>query len=223
LGLWVGSEGVIYEFDDSVHVVEPFPIPRNWQRFRAIDFGYTNPFVCQWWAVDPDGRMYLYREIYMSQRTVREHARIINQMSTGERIIDTVADHDAEDRATLRENGIDTTAADKRVQVGIEKVQDRLRVQGDGKPRLMVLRDALLETDQSLADTFLPLSTADEFGSYIWEPQSDGKPNKEQPQKLYDHGMDALRYMVMRLDAQSKVATASGRTVSRKSVAGMFN
>lgn len=223
LGLWVGAEGVIYEFDDSLHVVEPFPIPSTWQRFRSIDFGYTNPFVCQWWAVDPDGRMYLYRELYQTRQTVRTHAQAINHLSIGEHITATVADHDAEDRATLRENGIDTIAADKRVMVGIEKVEERLRVAGDGKPRIMFFRDALIEVDQSLADEFLPTCTLDEFGSYIWEPGIDGKPNKEQPQKLHDHGMDAMRYAVMYLDAQPKIATSSARTVSRRQIAGMFN
>ncbi len=223
LGLWAGAEGVIYEFDDSVHVVEPFPIPASWTRYRSIDFGYTNPFVCQWWAVDPDGRMYMYRELYMSQRTVREHADAINRLTGAERIRETVADHDAEDRATLREHGIDTVAADKRVQVGIEKAQDRLRIAKDGKPRLMIFRDCLAEVDQSLKEAFKPVSIIDEFGSYIWEPGQDGKPNKEQPQKLYDHSLDAARYMVMRIDAQSTVAVSSGRTVSRKQMAGMFS
>lgn len=223
LGLWAGSEGVIYEFDDSVHVVEPFPIPASWARYRAIDFGYTNPFVCQWWAIDGDGRMYLYRELYMSQQTVRNHARAINQLTGRERITATVADHDAEDRATLAENGIDTEPADKRVKVGIEKVEERLRIQPDGKPRLMIFRDALVEVDQEQKDAFRPTCTVDEFGSYIWEPGVDGKPNKEQPQKLYDHGMDAMRYMVMRLDAASNVAVSSGRTTSRAQMARMFN
>ena len=223
LGLWAGAEGVIYEFDDSVHVVEPFPIPASWTRYRSIDFGYTNPFVCQWWAIDPDGRMYMYRELYMSQRTVREHANAINRLTGAERIRETVADHDAEDRATLREHGIDTVAADKRVQVGIEKVQDRLRIAKDGKPRMMFFRDALVEVDESLKEMFHPICTIDEFGSYIWEPSKDYKPNKEHPLKLHDHGMDPTRYITMRIDAQSTVAVSSGRTVSRKQMAGMFN
>ena len=27
------------EFDRNVHVVEPFPLPEHWKRFRAIDYG----------------------------------------------------------------------------------------------------------------------------------------------------------------------------------------
>ena len=84
LGQWVQAEGVVYEdWNDAVHVIDPFPIPADWRRFRVIDFGYTNPFVCQWWALDNDGRMYRYREIYMSKRTVKTHARQIRDLSAG--------------------------------------------------------------------------------------------------------------------------------------------
>jgi len=78
------------DWDPAVHLLDPFAIPDDWRRFRAIDFGYTNPFCCQWWAVDGDGRMYLYREVYMTRRTVREHARTIAEYSDGERIEATV-------------------------------------------------------------------------------------------------------------------------------------
>ena len=102
-------------------------------------------------------------------------------------------------------------------------MQDRLRIAKDGKPRMMFFRDALVEVDESLKEMFHPICTIDEFGSYIWEPSKDDKPNKEHPLKLHDHGMDPTRYITMRIDAQSTVAVSSGRTVSRKQMAGMFN
>ena len=33
----------------------------------SVDFGFTNPIVIQWWAEDPDGRLYLYRELYRDE------------------------------------------------------------------------------------------------------------------------------------------------------------
>jgi phage terminase large subunit len=197
LGLWAGAEGQVYEFDDLVHLVDPFPIPDDWRRIRSIDFGYTNPFVCHWWAIDPDGRMYLYREIYMSRRTVKVHSADINRLSEGENIEVTVADHDAEDRATLEENGIITEAAQKAIKTGIGKTEERLKVAGDGKPRLFVMRGCTVEMDPVLAENYYPTSTAQEFGGYIWAPTPDGKPNKEVPLDLNNHGMDAARYAVM--------------------------
>lgn len=199
-GLWVAAEGQVYEYSETLHLVDPFEIPEDWRRIRVCDFGYTNPFVCTWWAFDGDGRMYLYRELYMSQRTVRRHAEQINTLSQGENIEATIADHDAEDRATLEEHGIYSIAADKPVSVGIEKVEDRLAKAGDGKPRLFFFRDALVEHDAELDATHRPACTVDEFASYVYPQAPDGKPVKEAPVKMDDHGMDAMRYAVMYAD-----------------------
>ncbi|NIV30647.1 MAG: PBSX family phage terminase large subunit [Anaerolineae bacterium] len=197
-GRWVQAEGAVYDgFDESIHLIDPFPIPEDWRVIRAVDFGYTNPFVCQWWAIDHDGRMYLYREIYMTRRTVRVHAGQIHD-NTDRTIEATVTDHDAEDRATLEENRIYTDMADKRVMPGIQAVQERLKVQGDGKPRLFVMRGALVERDWRLEDEKRPISTLEEFSAYVW----NDKVTKDEPTKVDDHGMDAMRYAVMYLDGQ---------------------
>lgn len=200
-GIWAASEGMVYEsWDASVNVIDPFPIPPDWRRFRSIDFGYTNPFVCQWWAVDPDGRMYLYREIYKSQRLVSDHAGLIQTLSAGERIEGSVADHDAEDRATLHKAGIGTIPARKDVQHGIQLVSDRIIKAGDGRPRLFIMRDCTVERDSAMRDKGLPSSTLEEIDSYIWAKNASGTITKEEPVKENDHGMDAMRYAVMHVD-----------------------
>ncbi len=201
LGKWAAAEGMVYEFDPAVHLLDPFVIPAEWQRIRSIDFGFTNPFVCQWWAIDPDGRMYLYREIYKTQRIVSDHAVQIKALSAGERIRGSVSDHDAEDRETLHRAGISTTPAKKEVKLGIEAVEKRLRVQADGKPRLFVLRNALVERDEQLAEDVKPTCTEQEFDSYVYAKSVDGKANKEEPVKMYDHGLDAARYAVRFVDS----------------------
>lgn len=201
LGQWVQAEGAVYEaWNDALHVVEHFDVPAEWRRIRAIDFGYTNPFVCQWWAIDPDGRMYLYRELYMSKRIVAEHARQIVALSEGERIEATVADHDAEDRATLAAAGIHTIPAKKSIRQGIDAVQQRLAAGYDGRARLMILRDTLIERDEELAEAGKPLMTMQEVGGYVWAKGVDGKPLKETPVDVDNHGLDALRYAVMYVD-----------------------
>lgn len=200
-GLWVSAEGMVYdEYDPAIHLVDRFPIPPAWRRIRVIDFGYTNPFVCQWWAIDPDGRMVMYREIYMTGRTVARHVVDIRQHSEGEQYEATIADHDAEDRATLAEHGIVTLAARKEVSVGIQKVQGRLKKAGDGRPRIAIMRDSRIERDATLAEAHKPTCTAEEVEGYIWQPSADGKPVKEQPLKVNDHGMDDMRYAVMYVD-----------------------
>lgn len=210
LGLWKQAEGAVYDtYDPTVHVVDLRPMPDDWRRFRCVDFGYTNPFVCQWWAVDGDGRMYLYREIYHTGCIVEDHAKQIVSLSQGERIEATVCDHDAEDRATLERHGVPTMAAKKPVTLGIQAVANRLRVAGDDRPRLYLLRDALVERDRELARLYKPLCTIDEFPAYVWQESRDGKPVKEEPVKVNDHGMDAVRYAVMYLDGTPQAASAN--------------
>lgn len=191
------AEGVIYEeWHPAIHLIDRLEIPDDWSRFRVIDFGYTNPFVCQWWTIDNDGRMYRYREIYHTGRTVKAHSAQINKLSEGERFTATVCDHDAEDRATLAENDIPNIGALKAVSVGIDSVKERLKVAGDKRPRIYFLRDSLVEVDQSLKEAHKPTCTEDEFPSYVWA----NRKAKEQPKKDDDHGMDATRYAVMYQD-----------------------
>ena len=200
-GIWAGVEGQIYdEFDEAVHVVPFFDVPSDWPRYRAIDFGYTNPFVCQWWTQDADGRLFLYRELYGSNRIVTDWAKDINRLSEGERIEWTTADWDAEDRATLESCGISTIIAQKAIKPGIEAVQLRLRKAGDGRPRLFVLKVATVERDARLIEAKKPASTLEEFGGYIWAPALPNRSPKEQPQDMNNHGMDAMRYVVAEVD-----------------------
>lgn len=210
-GRWVQAEGAVYdEWDDAVHLIDPFPIPSDWRRFRSIDFGFTNPFVCQWWAMDSDDRMYLYREIYMSGRLVEDHARQILALEDGEYIDFSVSDHDAEDRATLDHYGVNTDGAWKEVSPGINAVKQRLRVQEDGRARLYLMRGALVEEDTRLREAKKPTSTLEEMTGYVWQKSADGRPVKEQPVKLDDHGMDAMRYAVMGLERSAyNVVTVS--------------
>lgn len=201
-GKWANAEGAVYEaWDRAVHMVPRFEIPAHWRRVRGIDFGFTNPFCCLWAAVDPDGRIYIYREIYRTQQIVRVHAAQIREFSEGERIETTVADHDAEDRATLHVEGIPTIPAWKAISPGIQALQERLLPAGDGKPRLFYMEGSLVERDEELQAARKPVSVEQEFEAYTWPKAADGKPIKEVPVDLDNHGLDALRYIVAYVDS----------------------
>ncbi|MEQ8673288.1 MAG: phage terminase large subunit [Aggregatilineales bacterium] len=211
LGKWVSAEGAIYtEYSESTHVVDRFDIPIHWTRFMAIDFGYTNPMVIQWWAMDGDGRLYLYRELYKTRHLVEDMAREARQRTGDERISWIVCDHDAEGRATFEKYfGMATISAHKEVLNGIQAVQTRFRVAGDRKARLFFFRDARMGIDVDLAEAKLPTSTLQEIGGYVW----NDKKQKEEPVKADDHGMDCMRYGIMSVDygRSSNVATVKAR------------
>ena len=204
-GQWVSAEGQIYEgWDRKTHLLPADSvIPPTWPRVWVFDFGYKNPFVWQDWATDPDGRLYLVREIYRTGRLVEDHARDIAALqlvSNAPRPTRLICDHDAEDRATLEKHlGMTTTAAKKDVSPGIQAVMQRLKVQPDGKPRLYVLSNALVELDTSLLDAKKPTCTAQEFDGYVWDTRQ-GRSRGESPLKEDDHGCDATRYRVADAD-----------------------
>ena len=203
LGHWVQAEGAVYpDFDPAIHVIDPFGIPPDWKRYRAIDFGYNNPFTCQWWAEDHDGNLYLYRELYGTRRLVEDWAADIVALSGRRSFVATYADHDAEDRATLERHGVETLPAVKAVSPGIQAVGARLKVQDNGKPRLFIMRGALVEADPLLEAKKKPLCLQDELPGYAWPKGIDGKPHKEQPVKDNDHGCDAMRYLIASIEDQ---------------------
>lgn len=197
-GLWVAAEGLVYEdWDPNIHLVDRFDIPNDWERFWAVDFGFTNPMVVQFWAKDHDGRLYRYREIYHTKRLVEDVARQILSIVAPKgqwiepRPTRIICDHDAEDRATLeRHLGMGTTAAQKTKSDGIQAMQARFKVAEDGKPRIVFLRDSLVERDQLLTDAKKPTCTEEEIPAYVWNPA------KDEPVKEDDHGCDTSRYTV---------------------------
>ena len=201
LGKWVAAEGQIYEgWDPAIHLIDRSVVDPEWPHFWDIDFGYTNPFVWHDWQMDPDGRIYLVDEIYRTGVLVEDHSvNIMARTADKPRPRVVITDHDAEDRATFeRKTGLRTVAAKKDVSPGLQAVASRLKVAGDGKPRLFIVRDACphRERDRSLIERGKPSCTADEFPTYIWDTRQ-GVKKGEAPLKEDDHGMDATRYQVM--------------------------
>lgn len=65
LGEWGLTGGQYFsQWKPSLHVVPPFEIPREWLRFRTADWGSARPYAVLWGAVDYDGNIWIYRELY---------------------------------------------------------------------------------------------------------------------------------------------------------------
>lgn len=215
-GIWCAAEGLVYEeFDPDIHIHKQIKVPPiSWTRYITVDFGYTNPMVVQFWAEDEEGCLYLYKELYATKTTVDQMAPLIKhhmnlKREPRPRLI--ICDHDAEGRAVLeRELGMSTVAAKKTVEDGIQAVKKRMRVQEhNGKPKIYLCLDAIVERDKELLDKKKPTCTLDEVVGYIWDrgttiAQDKGKPPKEAPVKEDDHGMDAMRYMVAQRDLKAR-------------------
>jgi len=233
LGLWVSAEGIIYEeFDPAIHIL-PWELdaegnrktlPHDWPRYWSIDFGYQDPFVLKCYAKGPDGELYMYREIYMTQRLVEEHAKTIMDIVRPEKTVEwydhinkvtrtrverewieprpyaIICDWDAEGRRTFEKHtGLGTQAAIKWIHDGIDLHKGRLKVNGDGYARFYLMEDCLVERDQALMDRLLPTCTAEEYSAYVWKVNPDGRI-RDEPVDRDNHGMDTDRYITCYFD-----------------------
>jgi phage terminase large subunit len=139
------------QFEASRHVIAPFVIPDNWYRWRGIDEGYTAPWCCLWAARDPNTRrIYIYREAYAKQLTIKQQAERIKDMTEeGESIGVTYADPAMWTQKNLEgiisssadeymRNGVPLSKADNKRVAGKRKVDGLLANMQDGLPGMLI-------------------------------------------------------------------------------------
>ena len=194
---------VFKEFRRSIHVIEPFRIPRDWRKLRGIDFGFNNPFCCLWVARDHDGRYFVYDEHFESQRLNAYHAEKIHQRDWNDTepwYGPTYSDHDPQQRAELGQLGIACTAANKSINPGIEWLRSLMMVQGDGRARLYIFDRCV--------------NLIREILGYRWPEGTDKRNPQDVPMDVNNHAIDSLRYAVY----SDKVGTANVRFEGRRVV-----
>lgn len=180
-GEWATAEGAVYEmFSNQTHVIHREA--SEFVRFyMAQDEGYTNPAVILLVGEDSDGRLHILREFY--ERGKLQADVVAAALALWEEYSPTMDAVDAAAAgliADLRNNGINAIPAKGRVIDGINQVQNRLKAQGDTRPRLTIEPDCI--------------NTINEFESYVW------KAERDEPVKENDHALDALRYLIDTID-----------------------
>ena len=90
-GGWESGSGMVFGPDvwqREIHVINPMwkddATPRDWTKWRVIDYGDTNITCCSWWAVGPDFAV-LYRLLYERDLRIHETCRMIIEMSHNRR------------------------------------------------------------------------------------------------------------------------------------------
>lgn len=194
-GDWNVFMGQAFSGWTARNVSEPFEIPRTWRRWRAIDWGYRNPFCCLWLARDPDiGRVIVYRELYETGLTDPQQAAAITDASPKiEKIAVTYADPAMWAKKNVR--GIVTSSADEyRLNKVVLTEGDNNRLEGKRKVdrMLMPMLDGLpglivFNTCTNLVRT-LPALPYDELQTEDVDTDSE------------DHAYDALRYGLSRVE-----------------------
>lgn len=181
LGLWVMSEGVIYDnFDKDSMVVHDLP-ERFEKYYVSCDYGTQNPTVFLLWGRNR-GTWYLIKEYYYSgrdnarQKTDEQYCEELKKFLGkihAKIIIDPSA---ASFIAVLRDSGFKVKKAKNDVVDGIRVTQSAMN---EGK---------ILFSD-SCSNLFK------ELASYIWDEKA-AEHGEDRPVKEHDHACDAMRYFV---------------------------
>ncbi len=145
-GDWNIFEGQYFTEFSEENIIAPFEIPREWRRYRTIDYGLDRLAVL-WIAVSPDADFYLYREYCESNLTISEASEaIISHTPEGEEIYATLAPPDLFNRTQVSgktkaslfsEYGINFTKTSNDREAGWLAVKELLRNKGNG-PRLKI-------------------------------------------------------------------------------------
>lgn len=183
-GEFVTFEGLVYEdFDRARHVTHragPFA-----RVIASMDEGYTNPAVILVVGEDGDGRLHVIEEFYRRRVLQGDVVGEAKRLRTDYKIEGFVVDPSAAGLiAEMASERLPVRPAHNAVFPGIQAVKARLDKAGDGRPRLTI--------DPACVNLIA------EFESYIWKEGRAGM--KDEPEKVNDHALDALRYAVMHVD-----------------------
>lgn len=216
-GDWDVFEGMAFpQWDYDRHTCDAFFVPTHWTKWRAIDWGLTNPFACGWFAKEPGtGRIYVYREIYYTGLTDAQQADMIAELTPpDEQIRLTYADPSMWGRKSMdavitttaqlyADNGIILSKADNNRIAGRRKISTLLGDIGDGKPGLVIMR--------SCPNIIKQLSSL---------PVDQNRP-EDVDTDAEDHAYDYLRYGLTNLKLKSSPKHTQDPLLKQRSLADL--
>ncbi len=185
-------EGLFYKtWDESVHVPrEAIGYDPMCELYRTFDWGVNGPTVCLWIQVDGDGRVRVIDELWQAGIAVsdmaegvrrREEARGYGQVlqsycdPTGLSYIMEFEKCGIPCQGRREDGGL----ANVRFE-GFELVRRYLKCDEFGRPKMLV--------------SPVCMNLRREFRGYRYPQTRPGFNPPEEPAKVDDHGMDALRY-----------------------------
>lgn len=186
-GEWDYFEGQYFdEFRREDHVVTPFPIPKEWRRYRAIDYG-LDMLACYWIAVDSMRNCYVYKEYCESNLPISKAAEAIIQHNGDDEIYLTLAPPDLWNRSQetgrskaliFHENGVTLSKSNNDREAGWLSIKELMQKDANGECRLKIF------------------SNCGKLIKHLPELQRDPKKPSDtltEPHEI-THSPDALRY-----------------------------
>lgn len=184
--------GMVYsEFDENVHVIDPFTVPTDWYDAISIDPGLNNPLSCHWYAVDYDGNVYVIAEHYEAKKDILYHSKKIKEkckqlgwktLPNGNyyALIDSAANQKTlagvkSVSELFYDLGITVNGkVNKDLFSGIQRVKSYLK-NANGQAKLFIFKSCT--------------NLIREIKGYFWS-------DSDNPVKKDDHALDELRYYI---------------------------
>lgn len=188
------TSAVLPEFDPTVHVVRSMPPDHEIARWiGGVDFGFRAPTVVLWAAVDRALRIWVVDERIAAGVLLEDHIRAIKDAAWplpdwfGVDPAGAAASSQTglSDIARMRRAGLNVRRRGSRLKEGLALIRARLQPADNAGPRLFIH-----ERCAGLIEAMT---------RYHYDP---ARPDRDIPVKDgHDHAVDALRYMILGLDA----------------------
>ena len=229
-GIWDAFEGQVFtELSQSVHGYEDFDIPPEWERYCVFDWGFSKPFSVGWYAMDYDGVLHRYRELYGCKREHEgqdegansglrmqawEVARGIMEREEGEKIRQRIADpsiwHPRPDYRKGESRGI--TIHDDFTAEGVyffKADNDRMHGKMQVHKRLKPEVEVDLETGEIVSEHAMlrVANSANGFWRTMPALYHSEKNTDDVDTNQEDHIYDEVRYMCMARPLKPKKVT----------------
>ena len=205
-GDWDIYDGMFFpEFKRNIHVIEPFQIPDNWNRYIAMDYG-LDMFAVLFVAIDTKGKAYVYNEIHKPNLIVSEAVQTLKSYMRQNKYKYIYAPPDLWNRnrdtgkstaELFWEGGVDLTKASNNRIAGWLNVKEWLRVK---KVRHEQTGELYEDSDLKIFSNCLNLI------KYLPQLQHDEKEPNDVATEPHEptHITDALRYFCVSRTAPTK-------------------
>jgi hypothetical protein len=211
-GKWVGAEGLYFEeFDETIHVIEPFEVPADWPVWGAFDYGFAHPTAFGLFTEDNDGVIYILGEHVQNKWLPPLHCRAIRELMKickvhPDRVRQIVAGHDcfnqrgSSDGKTIAEQYQDALDPENGEPIGLTMERaDNDRLNGAAE-MLGRLGNAELEIKPTLYFVSRCTRTISAMTRMVHDPHRPEdvlKVNADQNGEGGDDAYDCARYGVM--------------------------
>lgn len=205
-GDWDIYDGMFFpEFKRSIHIIEPFKIPDNWNRYIAMDYG-LDMFAVLFIAIDTKGKAYVYNEIHKTNLIVSEAVQTLKSYMRQNKYKYIYAPPDLWNRnrdtgkstaELFWEGGVDLTKASNNRIAGWLNVKEWLRIK---KVRHEQTGELYEDSDLKIFSNCLNLI------KYLPQLQHDEKEPNDVATEPHEptHITDALRYFCVSRTAPTK-------------------